>query len=150
METKFQINSMRNKKAKKEPIKGVDEIMKIKDSKIIKSGEIKKDIDEIKDIKDNKKDNIILKMNNNRYGTEIKNESNNNEYIINKENINDNINGYENPINDFNKNKIEEKNKENTENKENAENKENVENKEIIEKKEITEKKKIKKMVRIR
>ena len=43
---------MRNKKAKKEPIKGVDEIMKIKDSKIIKSGEIKKDFDEIKDIKD--------------------------------------------------------------------------------------------------
>ena len=62
METKFQISSMRNKKVKKEPIKGVDEIMKIKDSKIIKSGEIKKDIDEIKDIKDNKKDNIILKM----------------------------------------------------------------------------------------
>lgn len=96
---------MRNKKAKKEPVKGVDEqVMKITDSKIIKSGEdIKKDEDEIKDIKESKEDNINLIMSSNVFETQAKIEKNDNIYIINKENINDNVNRNENPINDFNK-----------------------------------------------
>lgn len=129
---------MRNKKAKKEPVKGVDEqVMKITDSKIIKSGEdIKKD--EIKDIKESKEDNINLIMSSNVFETQAKIEKNDNIYIINKENINDNVNRNENPINDFNKkniNIIEDKNKENVENVENIEN---------------IEKKKLMKKVRIR